>query len=246
MATTPVRRERLMRQQELVPEEALNRVSATVIGVGAIGRLLALQLAAIGIQRLQLIDFDVVDDTNVTTQGYGWQDVGQRKVEAVRSAVLAVDSSIQVAVVADRFRPITATGTAVFSCVDSISARAAIWKTVRKRLSRSLGASVPAGESAADFWCDGRMLAETIRVLAVTSHRDCVHYESTLFSQTQAQAGRCTSRSTIYAASVAAGLMVHQFTRWLRGIPVDSDTLFNLLSMDICQLSPCDQAPRTG
>jgi molybdopterin-synthase adenylyltransferase len=51
-----------------------------------------------------------------------------------------------------------------------------------------------------------------------------------LFSQTEAQAGRCTSRSTIYAASIAAGLMVHQFTRWLRGIPTDRDTSLNLLA----------------
>ena len=38
------------------------------------------------------------------------------------------------------------------------------------------------------------------------------------------------SRSTIYAASIAAGIMVHQFTRWLRGIPVDFDTTLNLLA----------------
>jgi sulfur carrier protein ThiS adenylyltransferase len=38
------------------------------------------------------------------------------------------------------------------------------------------------------------------------------------------------SRSTIYATSIAAGIMVHQFTRWLRGIPVDFDTTLNLLA----------------
>ena len=29
---------------------------------------------------------------------------------------------------------------------------------------------------------------------------------------------------------IAAGMMVHQFTRWLRGIPVDRDTSLNLLA----------------
>ena len=56
------------------------------------------------------------------------------------------------------------------------------------------------------------------------------HYPTTLFAQSEAQAGRCTARSTIYAASIAAGLMVHQFTRWLRGLPVDRDTSLNLLA----------------
>ena len=51
-----------------------------------------------------------------------------------------------------------------------------------------------------------------------------------LFAQAEAQAGRCTARSTIYAASIAAGLMVHQFTRWLRGLAVDRDTCLNLLA----------------
>ena len=38
------------------------------------------------------------------------------------------------------------------------------------------------------------------------------------------------ARSTIYAATIAAGMMAHQFTRWLRGLPVDRDTSLNLLA----------------
>ena len=56
------------------------------------------------------------------------------------------------------------------------------------------------------------------------------HYATTLFVQSEAKAGRCTSRSTIYAASLAAALMVHQFTRYLRGLPLDVDATFNLLA----------------
>src|SRR5271157_5184396 len=61
---------RFIRQQEFVPQDRLQEIKATVIGVGAIGRQVALQLAAIGCPTIQLIDFDVVDPTNVTTQGY--------------------------------------------------------------------------------------------------------------------------------------------------------------------------------
>jgi sulfur carrier protein ThiS adenylyltransferase len=55
----------------------------------------------------------------------------------------------------------------------------------------------------------------------------------TLFRQEEARAGSCTSRSTIYAASIAAGLMIHQFTRWLRGLPVDADVMLNLLASEL-------------
>jgi sulfur carrier protein ThiS adenylyltransferase len=64
----------------------------------------------------------------------------------------------------------------------------------------------------------------------VDEQLDRDYYPSTLFAQAEAHVGRCTARSTIYAATIAAGLMVHQFTRCLRGIPVDRDTSLNLLA----------------
>ena len=69
--------DRFVRQGDLVPRSRLQDVLVTVIGVGAIGRQVALQLAAIGATRLQLIDFDRVEATNVTTQGYFTSDIGQ-------------------------------------------------------------------------------------------------------------------------------------------------------------------------
>ena len=63
------------------------------------------------------------------------------------------------------------------------------------------------------------------------------YYPTTLFARAEAQPGRCTARSTIYAAGIAAGLMIHQFTRWLRGVPVDRDTSLNLLAGEYSVIS---------
>ena len=71
--------DRFVRQRELVPEHRLGQLQVSVIGVGAIGRQVALQLAAAGVRRLKLIDFDSVELTNVTTQGYLAADVGRAK-----------------------------------------------------------------------------------------------------------------------------------------------------------------------
>jgi sulfur carrier protein ThiS adenylyltransferase len=207
--------DRFVRQQEIVPPAKLAPITATVIGVGAIGRQAALQLAAIGARRIQVVDFDSVDATNVTTQGYWADEIGQPKVNAVAAAISRIDSQIQVERICDRYRPKIKTGEAVFSRVDSISARGAIWRSVQGRCA---------------FWADGRMLGEVIRVLAAASRADREYYASTLFSQADARPGSCTSRSTIYAAAIAAGLMVHQCTRWLRGIPLERDVMLNLLA----------------
>jgi sulfur carrier protein ThiS adenylyltransferase len=186
----------------------------------AVRRQAALQLAAIGARRIQLIDFDAVDAANVTTQGYSADEIGQLKIEAAAAAIARMDSQVQVERICDRYRSKIRIGEAVFSCVDSISSREAIWRSVNDRCS---------------FWADGHMLGEVLRVLAAASRSDREHYEhyaTTLFAQAAAQPGSCTSRSTIYAASIAAGLMVHQFTRWLRAVPLERDVILNLLAAE--------------
>jgi sulfur carrier protein ThiS adenylyltransferase len=190
-----------------------------VIGVGAIGRQVALQLASLGGRRLRLIDFDHVDATNVTTQGYSaTHDVGMLKVAAVQRAIRWIDPAIAVEPIADRYRSRFGAGDTVFCCVDSIGARAAIWRAVN---------------SQCRFWCDGRMLGEVIRVLTVAETVGRETYPLALFPQSEAQAGRCTAHGTVYTASIAAGLMLHQFTRWLRGVPVEADVTLNLLAGEL-------------
>ena len=212
---------RFERQADLVPQSRLQELLVTVIGVGAIGRQVALQLAAIGVRRLQLIDFDHVEATNVTTQGYRAADIGQSKVSATTNDVRQIDAIVEAESVEDRFRPKMQIGEAVFCCVDSISARSAIWKAVAP---------------TCHFWSDGRMLGEVMRVLTVTDSSDRDHYATTLFDQAEAEPGRCTARSTIYTANIAAGLMLHQFARWLRGQLVDRDLTLNLLASEFSTL----------
>jgi tRNA A37 threonylcarbamoyladenosine dehydratase len=81
---------RFDRQSGLVPRERLAGELISVIGVGAIGRQVALQLTSIGADRLQLIDFDTVEATNVTTQGYHSKDIGLAKAVFSSSWCLAV------------------------------------------------------------------------------------------------------------------------------------------------------------
>jgi hypothetical protein len=215
MSSSPPRFER---QAALVPRERLVGLDVSVIGVGAIGRQVALQLAALGTAKLQLVDFDRVEPTNVTTQAYLEADLGQAKVAATASAIRLIDPEITVTLVEDRYRPQHTLGSAVFCCVDSIDARAAIWRTVGRRCR---------------FWCDGRMLGEVMRILTVADDQGRAHYPTTLFQQSEAQTGACTSRGVIYAAGIAAGLMVHQFVRWLRDRPIDPDLSLNLLASEL-------------
>ena len=210
--------DRFERQKGLVATEDLKNASATVIGVGAIGRQVAIQLASLGVGTIQLIDFDEVEHHNVTSQGYRHHEIGHFKVAATLSAIAEIDPEIQVESWCDRFRRRIQTNEAVFCCVDSIQTRSLIWDHLQSRV---------------QFWADARMLGEVMRLLTAADAKSRLAYDKTLFAQSDAQAGSCTSRSTIYTASIAAGLVLHQFTRWQRQLPLDNDLCLNLLSSEL-------------
>lgn len=221
--------DRAARQQALAPPGRLARCRALVIGVGAIGRQAALQLAALGLPHLTLVDDDRVEPVNLAAQGYWPEDLGRLKVEATAELCRRMQPTIEVIALPERFRRSTlrerqiGVGAVVFSCVDSIATRRLIWESVH---------------SSAALFVDGRMHGEVLRILASDQPVFDTNYPRTLFSAEEAHLGACTARSTLYAASIAAGLMIHQFARWLRNLPVDADSLFNLLAGELTVPDP--------
>jgi molybdopterin-synthase adenylyltransferase len=217
-------RDRDIRQRDIVPPERLAECQAVVIGVGAIGRQVALQMAAVGVPRLTLIDHDTVAIENLAPQGYWAEDLEVTKVRATATICRRTNPDIEITQLLERFRRsmvrelALGENTVVACCVDSIATRRILWEALHRRVG---------------LFLDGRMSAEVIRVLAVGRPATDTHYPTTLFAEEEAFAGSCTAKSTIYTASIAAGLMLSQMTRWLRGLPVDADVMLNLLSMEI-------------
>ena len=213
--------ERFSRQRDVIPADRLAECDIAIVGVGALGRQVALQLAAVGAPRLTLIDFDVVEQSNLASQGYLEVDIGRSKVRATADQCRRINNHVEITEINDRFRRSMNTGNVVFACVDTIDARRFIWDAVK---------------GSASFYADGRMTAEVIRSLAACDTDSRRHYASTLFPQAEAHAGPCTSRMTIFAANIAAGLLIAQFSRWLRGLPTCQDLALNLLSDELTAL----------
>ena len=210
--------DRFSRQADIVPRERILDCKATVIGVGAIGRQVALQLTAIGVPHLQLIDFDSVEASNLATQGFLQKDLKRPKVDVTAEFVREMDNDLNVEVIFERFKRSTPVGNCVFACVDSIEIRRLIWDSVKDK---------------ASFYCDGRMSAEVLRVITACDETSRQYYPQTLFAAEQAHAGACTAKTTIYCANIAAGFMLAQFTKYLRLLPVDPDIQINLLASEI-------------
>jgi len=210
--------DRFSRQADIVPRERILDCTATIIGVGAIGRQVALQLTAIGVPHLQLVDFDSVETSNLATQGFMQKDLKRPKVDVTAEFVREMNNDLVVEVILERFKRSTPVGNCVFACVDSIEIRKLIWDVVKDKVS---------------FYCDGRMSAEVLRIITACDEKGRESYPQTLFTAQQAHAGPCTAKTTIYCANIAAGFMLAQFTKYLRLLPVDPDIQVNLLASEI-------------
>lgn len=67
-----------------------------IAGLGGLGSNVACALARIGVGHLHLIDFDVVDITNLNRQQYFMEHIGMKKTDALRSLLLKINPYLDV------------------------------------------------------------------------------------------------------------------------------------------------------
>lgn len=87
----------IMPEVGMVGQKKLKAASILLIGAGGLGSPLALYLTAAGIGRIGLVDYDVVDYTNLQRQIiHGTKDVGRPKLESAKASMLAINPFVQV------------------------------------------------------------------------------------------------------------------------------------------------------
>ncbi len=75
----------------------LKQAKVLCIGAGGLGSPLALYLGAAGVGKLGLVDFDVVDFTNLQRQViHGTSDVGRTKLESARDTLLEINPNVEI------------------------------------------------------------------------------------------------------------------------------------------------------
>jgi len=75
----------------------LKAASVLCIGVGGLGSPVAMYLAAAGVGRLGVVDFDVVDYSNLQRQIiHGTPDVGRSKLESARDKLVAINPEVTI------------------------------------------------------------------------------------------------------------------------------------------------------
>ncbi|MET9797302.1 adenylyltransferase/sulfurtransferase MoeZ [Nocardiopsis alba] len=84
-------------------QKRLKNAKVLVVGAGGLGSPALLYLAAAGVGTLGIIDFDVVDESNLQRQViHGQSDVGRPKAESARDSIKEVNPNVEVVLHQDR------------------------------------------------------------------------------------------------------------------------------------------------
>jgi len=99
----------------LIPEvglqgqRKLKESGVLIIGTGGLGSPASMYLAAAGVGHIGLIDYDVVDQSNLQRQiVHGSDSVGQRKVDSARERLLDINPSIEIETYDEPFTSVNA------------------------------------------------------------------------------------------------------------------------------------------
>ncbi len=92
-------------------QRRLKAARVLIVGAGGLGSPTALYLAAAGVGTLGLVDFDVVDVTNLQRQIlYGTSDVGRSKLDSARARLRDLNPHVQLEAHATRLTSVNALG----------------------------------------------------------------------------------------------------------------------------------------
>ena len=171
----------------------------TLIGAGSVGSNIALLLAKQGIEDLTVFDADDVASHNVPMSAYRPSDVGRPKVEALHDLVFET-TGLKIGAVGSMYVDQPLRGSVIAS-VDTMDARAAVWKTVRMNPNIDLLIDTRVYERFAEVYFVQPCLPE-----------DMAAYEARLYPQDTTVKRTCGNHGIAFMANLAASLAVAGLT----------------------------------
>lgn len=187
-----------------------------VLGCGATGSWVALQLAKLGVSDITVWDFDAVEEHNVPNQAFGIAQIGKSKVDALHDLIYA-QVGVHIKTRNERVTDQRLEGI-VFLMVDSMSAREEIWNKCIKF------------KPAVKHLIEPRMGMSVGRVYNVNPMKlnEIRAYEDTYYGDDVAEVSSCgTSLTVITSAMATASWCVRQFINYVDGTPLDNEILLD-------------------
>ena len=181
-----------------------------VIGAGAVGSKIALELAKLGITTpIHVWDGDVVEAHNLPNQAFYLEDIGKPKVEAIAEHVLLATGTVLHTHKQFLTEP-TRLGRVVFLAVDTMEHRKKIFEASLKN------------KFSTEFVIETRMGIEELRIYGFNPNvrDDIINWENTLVDDVKTVESACGAKTTVGAtASITAAMAVTRFISWANSQP---------------------------
>ena len=210
----------IRRHQELFDGDTFDK-KVTVIGAGATGSWLVLQLAKLGITNIHVYDFDVVEEHNIPNQIFGLGHVGKPKVEMLASIVEGYTGT-RITTYNEPYVAQRLSGY-VFAMVDSMAVRKQIFDNVKFKRN-------------VHHFIEPRMGLNEARIYNVdpTDANQVEKYEGCWYSDDDAEVSACgTSQSVITTALFTASTCARQLINHHNGVELDNELLVDLVYNNI-------------
>jgi sulfur carrier protein ThiS adenylyltransferase len=110
--------------------DSLENQSVFIGGAGGLGSNVAVMLCRAGIGNITIADFDIVEPSNINRQYYFCDQIGELKVEAIRSNLLRINPAVSIDIVTEKlttgnfYKHIRSDFDIVFECFDAPDAKA--------------------------------------------------------------------------------------------------------------------------
>jgi molybdopterin/thiamine biosynthesis adenylyltransferase len=176
-----------------------------VIGAGATGSKVVMELAKLGLTDIHVWDFDDVESHNIPNQAFGLQHIGMKKVDALKEVVEQFTGTS----IHTHDHKVTGEDEdlsgVVFLLTDTMSSRKEIWENaIRFKMNIQV-------------MIETRMGADVGRIYTVnpTNPKQIKMWEATLVDDDVAEESMCGGSVSVGpTASILSGFAVWQMMRW--------------------------------
>ncbi len=86
--------------------EKLQNKKVGIAGVGGLGSNCAVSLVRVGVRRLVLADFDIVDESNLNRQFYFYDQIGMKKVKALADNLYRINPYLELTIFDKKLTPV--------------------------------------------------------------------------------------------------------------------------------------------
>lgn len=86
----------LVQRHSFPIQQLLDKGNVAIVGLGGLGSNVAIMLARIGVGQIHIIDFDVVDITNLNRQQYFLEHIGMNKTDALKQQIFKINPYIDI------------------------------------------------------------------------------------------------------------------------------------------------------